>query len=160
MRCSLLGTALCAAVAACAGSTSVGQDRTVLIQFNRAPTSADSSAVRALGARRALVVRVARAIAARGSPEARQYEALPDVLRSDDLGQEEDPLVSVFIEVVDAPTVEDSVFVAALGASTVGTAHPENRIAAVLRLSIVDRLGEYPRFTKVEIVLLTNRVTP
>jgi len=107
-----------------------------------------------------LVLRVARAIAARGSPEARQYEALPDVLRSDDLGQEEDPLVSVFIEVVDAPTVEDSVFVAALGASTVGTAHPENRIAAVLRLSIVDRLGEYPRFTKVEIVLPTNWVTP
>ena len=160
MRCSLLGTALCAAVAACAGSTSVGQDRTVLIQFNRAPTSADSSAVRALGARRALVVRVARAIAARGSTEATRYETLPDVIRSDDLGEEDDPLVSVFVHVVDVPTLEDSAFVAALGGVGVGTLRPENVLAAVLRLGVVDRLGERARFTNVEIVASSIWVGP
>ena len=150
MKPLMLGMALCLAALACGSPMAVGPDMTVLIWYSHVPTSADSSAVVAQGARRAVIVRVISAIAARGPSGPERYSGLPGVLRSQDCGSDEDPLLTVYIDVVDAPTQEDSAFVVSIGAYQVDWAL-YGRLAAVMRLSLVDRLGERSRFTRVEV---------
>jgi len=150
MKHLVFSTALCLGAVACGSSTSVKPDSTLLIRYSRVPTSVDSGAVRGLGARSALVIRIAGAVVARGPADAR-YSALPYVLRWDDLGPGEDPERSVFIYVVDAPTPEDSAFVASLGAWPIETFPQWNMIGTIMRLGVVSRLGERARFTRAEI---------
>jgi len=154
----VLTAALCMGAFACAPSTSVEPDRTVVINYSRVPTLADSAAVRNVGAHRALVIPIASAIVVRGPADDR-YASLPGVLTWQDRGPGEDPEVSAWISVVDdAPTSEDTAFVVSLGASLVITTDSRNDVGAIvyvvgaaMRLSLVPRLAERARFTKVRL---------
>jgi hypothetical protein len=137
---------LCAFVAA---GCSTGPDeslRTVLVRFDGTVTDVDLDALREVGGSVQHRLDLAQSVSMRTRLEAGAYAALARVETSTDLGNEADPLVSVFVQLAGPPIPADAEFVTSLGATFVFTDDGDQVIAAVMPLSRVDDLGSRSRF--------------
>jgi hypothetical protein len=136
----------------CAAPSGISDQRTLVVEFQGVPGASEVQQLTRLGAVNPLVIPLAKAVALRSSRDPADYVPVAGVSQVLNLGPEEDPTVSVFIDVSDEPTQEDLAFVRSLGATTVGALSTRNRIAADLALSKVPFLGARPRFVGLEIV--------
>lgn len=150
-----LSVALLGVCIACSAGPEDDSLHTMFLQYSRPPSAQDEAAVRAAGGTEVTTILIARAITLRTASPAIKFVSLPGVVRSVDLGPDEDPVRSVFVAVVSEPTASDTSFVRAAGAELVGII-PPTTIAATMRLSAVPTLGENPRFTEVTIGLDDN----
>lgn len=142
---------LCAFVAA---GCSTGPDetlRTVLVRFDGTVTDADLDALREVGGSIQHRLDLARSVSMRTQLEASAYAALARVETSADLGAEEDPLVSVFVQLAEPPVAADAAFVTSLGATFVFADDVDQVIAAVMPLGRVEDLGSRSRFIEVSV---------
>ncbi len=143
----------------CSGALNPGAERTLIVRFAQEPSSSDLAALEQVGGRITQVISLAHSAAMRSERSPADYLAVSGVESSDELGSEEDPLVSVFIHVVDgAPTAEDTTFVRAVGAEGgmgILTIIEPPVIAAVMALSRTTSLADRARFTSAEIVPTT-----
>lgn len=154
MRTAVL--AVLALLLGCSGTSNPGAERTLIVRFTRSPSPSDVADLEQVGGHVTQVIPLAQSAAMRSERPPADYLAVSGVESSDDLGPEEDPLVSVFIEVVDdAPTAEDTTFVRGLGAEGgmgIITIIQPPVIAAVMPLSRTTSLADRARFTGAEIV--------
>jgi hypothetical protein len=144
---------LCLVLIALAGCSTEPEDgrNTLLARFAAEVTDADVAALRAVGGEIQHRMELARSVSLRSPLLPEAYASVAGVERVSDLGEDTDPDVSVFINVVDAPTRADSLFVADRDASFVYLA-PEHRvIAAIMPLSRVDDLDSRSRFVAIEV---------
>jgi len=152
---ALCAGALMYSAVACSESVGPQASRTALAQFTRAPTASDVAALRDLGANQVELVAGIDALIAHGALDVPACAQLPDVRRCDDLGVDDNPLVSVFITVVDTPTVVDSLFVVSAGGQGVGLDLPSSMIAAGIHLNDVGSLAQWERFTHIDVIPIT-----
>ncbi len=143
----------------CSGTSNPVAERTLIVRFAQGPSSSDFAGLEQVGGRVTQVIPLARSASMRSERSPADYLAVSGVESSNDLGPEEDPLVSVFIHVVDdAPTAEDTTFVRGLGAeggmSIIHIIQPPV-IAAVMLLSRTTSLADRARFTGAEIAPTT-----
>jgi hypothetical protein len=147
------------ALSSCSGSVDQDSVRTIFLQLDHAPTSQDLNAVRAKGATSIRTIAIARAIWLRSSLEAAAYADVSGVQKSVDMGINEDPERSVFIDVVDQPTDADTSFVRSAGATQIGILEPAT-IVTVMPLSALPNLEGYARIVSVTVGLDDNVPQP
>ena len=124
----------------CSSVTAVGPERTLLIEFDHLPSSADTKAVSRRGAQVTLLIQVVRGVLVRTPAEAESFKDIGGVVSVKDLGLEEDPVVSVFIHMLATPTEADVALVTQAGG--VGASGDPSRllITTHMRMSALDGL--------------------
>ncbi|HEX6643974.1 MAG TPA: hypothetical protein VF037_04815 [Gemmatimonadales bacterium] len=144
---------LCLVLVALAGCSTEPEEgrNTLLARFAGEVTDADVAALRAVGGDIQHRMELAKSVSLRTPLAPAAYASVAGVERVTDLGEESDPDVSVFIDVVDTPTEADSAFVADRGASFVYVSQQQQVIAAVMPLSRVDDLDGRSRFVAVSV---------
>ncbi len=136
--------------AACSDTTDL-DERTLLVEFDHTPTTADNQALSNLGAEVALLVRAVRGLLIRSDVQPGSFEEMAGVTAVKDLGSDDDPVVSVFIHTTSAPTEADLEFVRQAGGSALSDSSSDLLITAQMRVSTVDGLLGYDRFTEINV---------
>jgi hypothetical protein len=130
---------LCAAFAVgCSGVTDPGPERTLLIELDHPPTSADATELSRRGAEVTLSIDLLHGLLVRSGAEAASFGAIPGVVSVKDLGPDEDPVVSVFIHMMSPPTEADVAFVARAGGIGVRGKPSSLLVTAQMRVSALD----------------------
>lgn len=147
-------------IAACATSPDE-QRHTIYVGFDRIPTDSDIGELETLGASLQYRLVLARAVTLRTSLPPEAFEAKSGVVATHDLGEEEDPTVSVFMRTGTTPTEKDAQDVRDAGATRVHIIEsPFDIITAVIRLSRVPGLEELDQFISIEVDLGVSRIQP
>lgn len=147
-------------VAACATGPDE-QRHTIYVGFERLPTASDIGELEAIGASLQHRLDLARAVTLRSSLPPSAFEAKSGVVATHDLGEEEDPFVSLFIQTDGPPTEADAEILDAAGArSSYVIGGPHNLLVGVILLSRVPALDGGSRFIKVEIDFDDARIQP
>lgn len=138
--------------AACSDPTDLNE-RTLLVEFDHTPTTADNEALSDRGAEVTLLVRAVRGLLIRGDVQPGSFEEMAGVTAVKDLGSDDDPFVSVFIHTTSAPTEADLEFVRQAGGSQVRASSSDlfMLILGQMRVSTVDGLLGYDRFTEINV---------
>ena len=138
--------------AACSDPTDLDLDeRTLLVEFDHTPTTADNQAVSDRGAEVVLLVRAVQGLLIRSNVQPGSFREMAGVTAVKDLGLDDDPVLSVFIHTTSAPTEADLEFVRQAGGIQVrdSSSDPFMLITAQMRISTVDGLLGYDRFTEI-----------
>lgn len=133
----------------CIAACNTGPDeslRTVLVSFDAPVTDADISALRAVGGSIQHRFDLARAVSLRTGTPAADYRSVAGVRSADDLGESDDPMVSVFVETDGPPVAADSTFIASLDAEFIFMVPEDQVIAVVMPLGRVEDLESRSRF--------------
>ena len=137
------------------------QRHTIYVGFDRVPTASDVAELEALGASVQHRMDLARAVTVRSQLAASTFSSASGVIATHDLGEDEDPLVSVFMRTGTTPTEEDAQDVRDAGARS---AHiigpPQDLIAAAIRLSRVPNLDELEQLISLEVDFATAIIQP
>ncbi|HEU5048768.1 MAG TPA: hypothetical protein VFU00_00520 [Gemmatimonadales bacterium] len=141
---------LVVALAGCSTGPDEGRN-TLLARFGADLTDADVAALRAVGGEVQHRMELARSVSLRTPLPPASYASVAGVESVTDLGEEADPDVSVFIDVLDVPDEADSAFVASRGASFVYVSQEYRVIAAVMPLGRVAELDARSRFVAVSV---------
>lgn len=136
--------------AACSDPTDL-DERTLLVEFDHTPTTADNQALSDRGAEVTLLVRAVRGLLIRGDVQPGSFEEMAGVTAVKDLGSDDDPVISVFIHTTSAPTETDLEFVRQAGGSALSDSSSDLLIKAQMRVSTVDGLLGYDRFTEINV---------
>lgn len=136
--------------AACSDPTDL-DERTLLVEFDHTPTTADNQALSDRGAEVTLLVRAVRGLLIRSDVQPGSFEEMAGVTAVKDLGSDDDPVISVFIHTTSAPTEADLEFVRQAGGSALSDSSSDLLIKAQMRVSTVDGLLGYDRFTEINV---------
>lgn len=137
---------------ACSDPTDL-DERTLLVEFDHTPTTADNQALSDRGAEVTLLVRAVRGLLIRSDVQPGSFEEMAGVTAVKDLGSDDDPVISVFIHTTSAPTEADLEFVRQAGGSQVRASSSDlfMLILGQMRVSTVDGLLGYDRFTEINV---------
>lgn len=135
---------------ACSDPTDL-DERTLLVEFDHTPTTADNQALSDRGAEVTLLVRAVRGLLIRSDVQPGSFEEMAGVTAVKDLGSDDDPVISVFIHTTSAPTETDLEFVRQAGGSALSDSSSDLLIKAQMRVSTVDGLLGYDRFTEINV---------
>lgn len=147
-------------IAACATSPDE-QEHTIYVGLDRVPTESDVAELESIGGSLQYRLPLTRAVTLRSSLPASAFDAKSGVVATHDLGEEEDQLVSLFIQTDGPPTEADAEILDAAGArSSYVIGGPNNLLVGVILLSRLPALDGGSRFVKVEIDFDDARIQP
>lgn len=138
----------------CIAACNTGPDeslRTVLVTFETPVADADVSALRAVGGSIQHRLGLARAVSLRTGTPAADYRSVSGVRSAEDLGESDDPMVSVFVETDGPPEAADSTFIASLDAEFIFMDREHEVIAVVMPLGRVEDLESRSRFIEMAV---------
>lgn len=125
--------------------------RTVLVSFEAPVTDGDIAALRAVGGSIQHRLDLARAVSLRTGIPAASYRSVTGVRSAEDLGEADNPMVSVFVETDGPPVTADSTFIASLDAEFIFMDPEHQVIAAVMPLGRVEDLESRRRFIEIDV---------
>lgn len=136
--------------AACSDATGLEQ-RTLLVEFDHMPTIADGQALARQGAQVRALLEAVQGLLVRSSAEPAAFEKVSGVTSVKDLGPDEDPVLSVFIHVMSAPTEADLQVVRDAGGMGLSVVPARSLILAQMRVTSIDGLVGYDRFKEINV---------